>query len=122
MNKFALVGGVLLCLSGVAIGAFGAHALAELLEHNGRETVFELANRYQFYHGLSLLLVAVISNQKGIQSTTVAVVMLTGTLVFSGSLYLLAVTNIGILGAVTPIGGTLLIVAWVWFLYAIMRT
>jgi len=122
VNKFALVGGVLLCLSGVAIGAFGAHALAELLEHNGRETVFELANRYQFYHGLSLLLVAVISNQKGIQSTTVAVVMLTGTLVFSGSLYLLAVTNIGILGAVTPIGGTLLIVAWVWFLYAIMRT
>ncbi len=112
INRVAFVGGALCCLLGVIIGAFGSHYLASVLQENGRESVYELANRYQFYHGLALLFIALLAvNVK--QSLTVPVVlMLIGTVIFCGSLYLLALLNSAFLGAVTPIGGTLLILAW----------
>lgn len=117
MHKLALIGGIALCLGAVVIGAFGAHALSDVLDQTGRHDVYELANRYQFYHGLALLMLAALASQLRIMTRLVAALMLCGTLVFSGSLYLLALTNVGYFGAITPVGGTLLILAWLRFLF-----
>lgn len=110
-------------MSAVGIGAFGAHALADLLEQNQRVSVFELANRYQFYHGLALLFISLVFDRRNVKSRPVAqasvVALLLGTLIFCGSLYVLAVTNISWLGAVTPIGGVCLLVGWVCFLLSV---
>lgn len=123
MSRAALIFGVVFCLTGVMVGAFGAHALADLLILNAREDVFDLANRYQFYHGLGLMLVGVISHQRMLSVVLVRSVVLSmvfGATVFCGSLYALALTNVAWLGAVTPIGGFFLIVAWVLFIRALM--
>lgn len=115
--------GAIFCLLAVAIGAFGSHALKELLIANDRLGIFELANRYQFYHGLALLALAALftpyNAQTSLRLTTY--LMAIGVLVFSGSLYALALTNATILGAITPIGGVLLITAWALTIWQIFR-
>ncbi len=121
VNKFALIGGVGLCLTAVALGAFGAHALSEILMANGRLPVYELANRYQFYHGLAMMMIGTLSSQGSLPNKIPAVLMLVGTVIFSGSLYLLAISNLGWLGAITPIGGVLLLTAWSWLLWQVYR-
>lgn len=108
-NRYSLIWGILLCLSAVLIGAFGSHALSSILDAHGRQSTFELANRYQFYHGLALLIFGV--GHLSI-SLNAVIALVTGSLVFSGSLYLLSVTNIGMLGALTPFGGVLLTIGW----------
>ena len=120
--------GAALCLLAVAIGAFGTHALKETLIANSRVDVFELANRYQFYHGLALLAFAalfnsnrVISNQATKSITLVTALMVIGTVIFSGSLYALALTNTKALGAITPIGGILLLFAWATSMWHIIK-
>jgi uncharacterized membrane protein YgdD (TMEM256/DUF423 family) len=106
--------GATLCLLAVTIGAFGAHALKDILVENQRESVFDLANRYQFYHGLALLLIAALfQNSEALKSLKlIANLMVTGVLIFSISLYALAISNASWLGAITPIGGTLMLLAW----------
>lgn len=91
----------------IALGAFGAHAWEPILEANGRFDVFETASQYHFYAALFLLLVNL---QAKVGAGLVNSTILGGQIVFSGSLYLLALLNIGWLGAITPIGGVLLIV------------
>ena len=102
----ALLGGL-----GVAIGAFGAHALRPMLEASGRFDTFETAVRYQFYHALALLAVAILwalrPELRGLGLT--GGLWLGGVLLFSGSLYLLCFTGITKLGAVAPVGGLLLL-------------
>ncbi len=107
--------GAALCLLAVAIGAFGSHALKDILVAHQREQVFELANRYQFYHGLALLtFTALLQNMNSVRSVAqLTGLMTSGVVIFSGSLYTLALTNLAWLGAITPIGGTLMIAAWV---------
>ena len=113
-TRLSALYGIALCLTAVAIGAFGAHAFKALLIANQKQAVFELANRYQFYHGLALLLVAALFDSAGSKKSLVIPVwlMFIGTLIFCSSLYLLALLNITWLGAITPIGGVLLIVSW----------
>ncbi|MFT6407154.1 MAG: uncharacterized membrane protein YgdD (TMEM256/DUF423 family) [Arenicella sp.] len=115
--------GALLCLLAVAIGAFGAHAFKDILVANQKAGVYDLANRYQFYHGLALLLIAALFNRSDVKPNlkALAVLMFIGTLIFSGSLYLLALLNITWLGAVTPIGGILLLIAWLLLLLQIIK-
>lgn len=112
--KQLVCSGAVICLLGVLIGAFGAHALSDLLRANQRQDVFDLANRYQFYHGLAMLgLAAVLTRQpRQVGIKWLSILFTIGTIVFSGSLYLLALTNISWLGALTPIGGILLLAAW----------
>lgn len=119
--KFSLVAGGLLCLSAVGVGAFGAHALSELLSQNSRTAVFELANRYHFYHGLALMLLGLVNSQFAIKSKLAPFLMLIGTVIFSGSLYLLAIMNIAWLGAITPIGGVCLLLSWLLFVWSTLR-
>ncbi|MBL4674278.1 MAG: DUF423 domain-containing protein [Arenicella sp.] len=121
--------GTLLCLLAVLIGAFGAHAFKDILVANQKEAVYDLANRYQFYHGLALILIAALFNHAGASSRSntrptlkvLGVLMFLGSLIFSGSLYLLALLNITWLGAITPIGGLLLLIAWALLLVKIVK-
>jgi len=110
MNRFAALSGITLCLSAVAFGAFGAHALEPVLHTNGQSGTFELANRYHFYHGLALL--AIGSSVVKISRASVLLLLL-GICVFSGSLYALSLSGMSLLGAITPIGGLMLIMGWV---------
>lgn len=111
-KNILLIGTILAGLA-VAIGAFGAHGLRDLLAANGRTETFETAVKYQFYHALGLLVLGILAIQKpqiGFESAAWALFI--GTLIFSGSLYVLCLTGIRWLGAVTPIGGILMIVGW----------
>lgn len=115
--------GAFLCLIAVAIGAFGAHAFKDILVANQKEGVYDLANRYQFYHGLALILIAALFSRTNAKPEptlkALGLLMFLGTLLFSGSLYLLALFNITWLGAITPIGGFLLLFAWALLLVQI---
>jgi uncharacterized membrane protein YgdD (TMEM256/DUF423 family) len=104
----------------VGIGAFAAHGLRKMLEAAGRFETFETAVRYQFFHTLALLAVGVLWYVKPeLRSLgTVAWLWLGGILIFSGSLYVLCLTGITKLGAVTPIGGVLFIAGWIVLLLA----
>lgn len=106
----------------VAIGAFGAHALAPILQASGRTDTFETAVKYQMYHTLALLAVGLLLfriEQPALQ--VAAWCFFLGILIFSGSLYTLCVTGITWLGAITPVGGTLMIVGWGALFYAIFK-
>lgn len=98
---------------GVALGAFGAHGLQATLEANDRVGTFETASRYHMFHALALLAVAWLSTHTPTNWPRRAGLLLTaGTLIFSGSLYLLAVFDWGFMGAVAPVGGGLLLAGW----------
>ena len=103
----------------VLIGAFGAHALKAKLSEP-MMTVFHTANQYHFYHTLGMLLIGVLAFQfpemQGLNRA--AFLMGMGILVFSGSLYLLALTEIKWLGAITPMGGLCFIAGWAVLAYA----
>ncbi len=93
---------------GVALGAFGAHGLKSTLEHNARVDDWRTAALYHLVHAVVLLILA--------QRATVArlpfLLFVVGIVIFSGSLYTLAVTNVKILGAITPFGGLSLLAGW----------
>ena len=100
-------------LLAVALGAFGAHALKELLAQNGTAAIWDKAVFYHFIHAVMLFLLAE-------RKTFPAVAwwsFLAGILFFSGSLYLLAVTNARWLGAVTPAGGIAFLLGWAWLAF-----
>ena len=101
-------------LLAVALGAFGAHALKDLLAHNGTAAIWEKAVFYHFIHAVMLFVLA----ERKVFPAVAWWSFLTGILFFSGSLYLLAVTNMRWLGAVTPVGGVSFIIGWgalLWF-------
>jgi len=112
----AVMGGL-----GVAIGAFGAHALHDTLAKAGRLETFETAVRYQFYHVLALLAIGVLWAARPELRTlgTTGWLWLGGIVVFSGSLYALCFTGITKLGAVAPIGGLLFLAGWVSVILAV---
>jgi uncharacterized membrane protein YgdD (TMEM256/DUF423 family) len=102
----------LLCGTGVLLGAFGAHGLREGLEQRGQLENWHTAVRYQVWHGLGLLALAAPAGGLGL-GRAVPLLFGIGSLLFSGSLYGLALGGSGSwLGPVTPIGGTLLLVGW----------
>lgn len=119
MHKFSIVAGAVLGGVGVGLGAFGAHALRPMLEAASRTDTFETAVRYQFYHALALLFVGLLPFKAHHQLLGYSGhLMLWGTVVFSGSLYILCFTGIKWLGAVTPIGGVLMIAGWALLAWA----
>ncbi len=122
MNKFFLLSGSILGLLGVAIGAFGAHALKAMLEAAGRADTFETGVRYMFYHAIALVLVGVLSKEfPGNTINWSGNAFLLGTLIFSGSLFLICFTGINVFGAVAPIGGTLLVIGWGLLFWSVLK-
>lgn len=104
--------GALMGLVGVGLGAFGAHGLKGRLSPE-MLAVFETAVRYQMYHALALLATAVLMSRSEGRAVLVAGWSFTaGILIFSGSLYALALTGVTMLGAITPIGGLAFLVGW----------
>lgn len=123
MHRTFLALGALLGMLAVAAGAFGAHALEARLTPE-RLDVFETAARYQMYHALALLGVAWAASALPAGASLLAAsgwLFTAGTLVFSGSLYLLALGGPRWLGAVTPIGGVAFIIGWALLGLAALR-
>lgn len=111
-KQFIQYGAVVMALT-VALGAFGAHALKDMLDENMIK-VYNTGVEYQFYHALGLFVVAFIAHineNKIIQ--TAGYVMIGSVVIFSGSLYLLAITGVKWLAIITPMGGTGFIAAWI---------
>ena len=109
-------------LGGLSIiaGAFASHALREKLSERALE-IFETAARYQMYHALALLLVALLISQTEFSHSSLVIAgwaFIIGVTIFSGSLYALSLTDIKVLGAITPLGGLAFIIGWGALAYA----
>jgi len=103
-----------LCFLAVALGAFGAHGLRSTLEGRGMLDAWNKAVFYQFIHAVALLALALY----GSINRGACWLLVAGILLFSGSLYLLALTNRRWLGAVTPFGGLCFLAGWAWLFVA----
>ena len=119
MEKVSLIAGSFFGVTGIIIGAVGSHALSGYLTP---ETIvsFQIGNKYQIYHALFLLILGVLYNRY--TGTLIKISILNtiiGISLFSGSLYLLSLAKIKV-GIITPIGGMLLISAWILFLIQVL--
>jgi uncharacterized membrane protein YgdD (TMEM256/DUF423 family) len=104
----------------VGIGAFGAHGLQPILEANARTETFQTAVNYHFFHAITILILAIWLNIQPERKFIKRVIwsLVSGIMIFSGSLYLLALSEINWLGAITPIGGVAFIYGWlslIWY-------
>ena len=112
MIKAGLLLGSFFAFLTVVLGAFGAHALKEQLSEYGK-TIYEKGILYQMFHSLAIFIVAILNqNSESIDYFISIWCFATGIILFSGSLYILALTQIKWLGAITPIGGLLFIIGW----------
>ena len=107
MNRRARVAAAFGFLA-VLLGAFGAHGLKDLLAQNGTAAIWEKAVFYHFIHAVMLFVLASAKKFPGVAWWS----FLAGIVIFSGSLYVLAVTNARWLGAITPVGGIAFLIGW----------
>jgi len=114
MNVLATKISAALGFCAVLTGAFGAHGLKHILAQNGTAAVWETAVFYHFIHAVMLIVVA---GRKPVLAGAWWC-FLGGIVIFSGSLYLLALTNVKWLGAITPFGGASLLAGWAWLFWA----
>lgn len=121
MERLWLGFGALFALTGVAAGAFGAHALNSILSEAALDT-FETGVRYQMYHAFGLLVVSLLVVRYGsVLVNLVGWLFVAGILLFSGSLYLLALTDQRLFGAITPLGGLCFLAGWALLLVTAIR-
>lgn len=116
-----IIGSALAALA-IAIGAFGAHGLKSRVSADDL-VIFETGVRYQMYHSLALILLGLIG--VNFQSNIVqlpAILFLAGIIIFSGTLYLIPLTGLRWFGAITPIGGTALILGWIVLIFNLIRS
>jgi uncharacterized membrane protein YgdD (TMEM256/DUF423 family) len=113
-NSKALRISALMGFFAVGLGAFGAHGLKDILTQNATATIWEKAVFYHFIHTVMLFILA---NRSPFRFGP-WLSFLMGIIIFSGSLYLLAVTNVKWLGAITPIGGLSFLAGWLWLIIA----
>ncbi|MEJ2912963.1 DUF423 domain-containing protein [Pseudoalteromonas sp. C12FD-1] len=119
MIKLFLLTGSFFCMLSVMLGAFAAHGLKSRLTEYSLG-VFKTAAEYQMVHGLALIAVAILIKW-GINLTIAGGFFIAGTLLFSGSLYLLALSGMKWLGPITPLGGLCFIIGWVVILVQVAR-
>ncbi|MCI4671568.1 MAG: DUF423 domain-containing protein [Bacteroidia bacterium] len=111
LSRISIAIGAFLGLSGVIAGAMGAHALKEVLEPSQLDS-FETAVRFQMYHAMAFLILGLLIHSTTLKGMrTVLFMWGIGTLLFSGSIYLLVLTSLKV-GIITPIGGVFLIIGW----------
>lgn len=118
---FLMIGSIAMALA-VALGAFGAHGLKKILTKEMLD-IFETGVRYHFYHAIGLLVVGLITHYLPDSALLKwsGWLMASGILIFSGSLYILAMTGIRWLGAITPIGGLCFIASWILLTIALWQ-
>lgn len=122
MMKTFIIAGAVNAFLAVALGAFGAHGLEGKLEPKYMET-WQTGVMYQMFHALGLIAVGIIAgklNASPLVSWT-GWLMLAGIILFSGSLYVLSLSGIKVLGAITPIGGVAFLAAWVLLIIAAVK-
>ncbi|GGA21816.1 MULTISPECIES: DUF423 domain-containing protein [Psychrobacillus] len=119
--KLFIIAGAINGFLAVAFGAFGAHALKEKLSEKYL-AIWETAVQYQMFHALALIAIGILMSSKILgpvsSLNTAGYLILAGIILFSGSLYVLSLTGIGILGAITPIGGVAFLVGWIMIIVA----
>jgi len=119
--RFFIATAAILMFIGVAAGAFGAHGLKQMLSTD-MLAIWQTAVTYQMVHGLGMLALGIMLQQ---QDNTLlrraAWAMLIGVVIFSGSLYALALTGIRVLGAITPIGGLAFLTGWAMLAWAALK-
>ncbi|WP_058999434.1 DUF423 domain-containing protein [Leptolyngbya sp. NIES-2104] len=123
MMRFFLLAGAILAGISVAGGAFATHALRAKLDDRALE-IFETGARYQMYHAIALILVALFIRQSEFSDpllTASGISFIAGIVLFSGSLYALSLSGVKILGAVAPIGGAAFMTGWVCLAIAAWR-
>lgn len=121
MERLSAVAGSAFAFIAVALGAFGAHALRGRLDARDFE-IFEVAVRYQMYHGLALLLLSLILGRAaGSLGASAGWAFIAGVLIFSGSLYLLVLTGARGFGAITPLGGLAFLTGWALLIAHFLR-
>jgi uncharacterized membrane protein YgdD (TMEM256/DUF423 family) len=121
MAKIWLLSAALFGFLSVALGAFGAHSLKNVLDGYGK-SVYEKAALYRMFYSMALLAVGVLQHLfKEISFSPAGFGFLVGIVLFSGSLYALAITGTKWLGAITPIGGLAFLFGWAWFLFALSK-
>ena len=116
---------ILFCLSAVILGAFGAHALKEVLSESQLSS-FQTGVRYQFFHGLAILILSFNMNYFTKRLSSIIKIMSAGIILFSFSIYLLNIQyligfSMSYLGPITPIGGLLLITSWIALFFSIKK-
>ena len=122
MTRTFVALGAISALLAVAAGAFGAHALRARLSPD-MQAVFEIGARYHMYHALALLAAAwAFTRWPGGPVVAAGWLFVAGTVLFSGSLYLLALTGQRWLGAITPLGGLAFIAGWAALAWAALRS
>ncbi|MGE5182771.1 MAG: DUF423 domain-containing protein [Acidobacteriota bacterium] len=114
MNRILVAAGAINAAIAVAAGAFAAHALRERLEARALE-IFETGARYQMYHALAMVFAGLVA------ARAPGWVFQAGIVLFSGSLYALALSGVKGLGAITPLGGVAFLAGWVWLAVAVLR-
>ena len=121
-SKLFLLFGCAITGSAVALGAFGAHGLKRTLSSE-MLAVYQTGVLYQMIHGVALLAVGLVLRHHEHQAINLAgFLLITGTFLFSGSLYILSVTSIRYVGIVTPLGGLAFIVGWLLLFVGILRS
>lgn len=121
--RFFLIAGAILAGISVAGGAFATHALRGKLDDRALE-IFETGARYQMYHAIALILVALFIRQTEFSDpllTASGISFITGIVLFSGSLYALSLSGVKILGAVAPLGGAAFMAGWLCLAIAAWR-
>ncbi|MGE7949069.1 DUF423 domain-containing protein [Lysinibacillus sp. NPDC093688] len=123
MKKF-IVTGALHGFLAVALGAFGAHALKEVLDDYSRG-IWETAVQYQMFQATAILIIGILMSSKLLgavkQLNLAGIFFNLGIVFFSGSLYVLAISGVKVLGAITPIGGVLFLVGWVLIIITALK-
>lgn len=123
--KGSIISGAVHGFLAVSLGAFGAHALENVLDEYG-QGIWDTAVQYQMFHAAGLLLVGILMSAKlfgEVKQLKIAMICFNiGMVFFSGSLYILALTGISKLGAITPIGGVFFLAGWVLIIVSTLKS
>lgn len=123
-KRYVIFGSILFCLA-IILGAFGAHALKNLIPVEKLDS-FEVGVRYQMFQALAILLLSITSKSFNFSMNRILLLMVIGTTLFSFSIYLLALSSLfpfsfKFLGPITPIGGLILIISWFIFIVKLIK-
>lgn len=124
MNKSIVLTSIIFICLGIILGAFAAHSLEKTLNQNGI-AIFETGVRYQLYMGLGLLPIGLLADRFSFQLKLFQYLAVTGVIIFSGCLYILAFKEfhgLKFFGGIVPIGGTLMIASWIVLFVKILRS
>ena len=122
--KGSIISGAVHGFLAVSLGAFGAHALENVLDDYG-QGIWDTAVQYQMFHAAGLVLIGILMSAKLFgemkQLKTAMICMNAGIFFFSGSLFVLALSGIKVLGAITPIGGVFFLIGWAMIIAATLK-